>query len=295
MSSSANSHHVYTDGSLKMGVAASVYSNSNATVYFFATVLGTSSSVYRAELVAIRKALEHNVANLNTTIFCDNRAAILTIGSKPNSDCDIAAIQQMAHQRNITIIWVPGHVDIHGNERADALAQHATNHAMREAASHTEAATIKRLIHRRSLEVWNLAWKSSPNGAGLKEINGLTIGSTTKLYAGLHRGHASILAQACTGHLSINDFLRSHRVPGKTGECDMCGLRGNCQHLLFCKGLASVRNRLEKHLKTIGFLRVGSRIISFKRLLNEAKAAEKSAEFLLERFPTYWLNYLGRR
>ena len=107
------SRRVYTDASLKGRLAAYAYfAQSGTETWEFAEAIGSGSTVYPAELLAIRKAHEHGIANAGATIFCDNRAAVIRIGARPSDDPDISAIQQMAAARHVTVVRIPGHRDI---------------------------------------------------------------------------------------------------------------------------------------------------------------------------------------
>jgi len=96
----------------------------------------TNHNVYAAELVAINLGVQ--IVNANSTshnmclIFTDSQAAITAV-VKPARQSGQAVIEdvldsidEIAHAQpmlNVTIIWIPGHMDIPGNEAADAAAK----------------------------------------------------------------------------------------------------------------------------------------------------------------------------
>jgi RNase H len=100
--------------------------------------IGNSAIVYNGELEAITKALEYasDIAKIGDhfNIFTDNQAGILrlkTPSDKPGQNQQIRSILASkaikAKGATLDLIWVPGHTDIAGNEKADKLAKFATN------------------------------------------------------------------------------------------------------------------------------------------------------------------------
>lgn len=120
----------------------------------FTTAIGSGSTVYCAELLAIRKALEHGVANADSMIFCNNRDAVIRIGARHSGDPDISSIQELTASRRITVVWIPGHRDNLGNERANFLAQSAPDDEIKAPADHREEAGVRLAIHRKTVQAW---------------------------------------------------------------------------------------------------------------------------------------------
>ena len=96
-------------------------------------ILGLKSSFF-AEALGIAKALQyvHHNNFKRTTIFCDNKSAILALTTK-NHNCNIIRnCRNIAHDiinrgNEISICWSPGHIGIPGNELADKAAKSALN------------------------------------------------------------------------------------------------------------------------------------------------------------------------
>lgn len=97
------------------------------------------SSVYTAELLAIKAAIEFilqqpNETNLSYVIFSDSLSAIHTLTDFPTRPSD-SIIRDLTYYRfklltlniNLKIVWIPSHVGIRGNSIADDLAKKATN------------------------------------------------------------------------------------------------------------------------------------------------------------------------
>ena len=132
---------IYTDGSLldvktEAGIHASVV---DETIHESSYYLGTEAEVFAAVLYGIIKATEIATklsADENFTdtwIFCDNQSAVCRMKDKhllpgqeyvlkTHRSAEILTSQAI----NTHIYWVPGHVSVKGNERADTLAKEGT-------------------------------------------------------------------------------------------------------------------------------------------------------------------------
>jgi ribonuclease HI len=245
-------HHIYTDGSMKGGTAACSYVVGTAgRGARYSENLGQGTSVYRAELTAIRLAVESPHCLTDGWIWCDNQAAVRAIGGRPSSDPDVSIIQRTAVERGARIAWIPGHSGITGNETADALAQETAEATPDAVAPYLEPSTLKRRNHALTLHRWEETWRTTRNGADLKRVDTTCLGGTITLYAPLDRRTASLVAQVRTGHLATNDYLHRRRVPGVDAACATCERREDRSHLLRCPRLASAMRALECELVRI--------------------------------------------
>lgn len=115
---------IYTDGSKSEdGVGCACY-YSTAT---FQRRIPADASTYTAELLAIIEALNisMNEQCQDVTIVTDSRSAIQAITSLNYHHSIVNSIRHniITSGKRITLCWVPSHIGVMGNERADELAR----------------------------------------------------------------------------------------------------------------------------------------------------------------------------
>ena len=172
--------------------------------------IGTDDTynVYAAELTAIQMAIElfteKSVEHTNAYIFTDNQSAIQAVETpKRQSGQDITKkildtidkIHEAKPTCTIHIEWVPGHMNIEGNEQADQAAKTA-------ATSNTMPPTIKmksaqsRSVKSRTNTQRETEWKTGKENAKRLRAMSQYPGTTTgpKLYGELQRKHVVWIA-----------------------------------------------------------------------------------------------------
>lgn len=92
--------------------------------------LPTSTSIYTEETYAIFKALKNDASSNSDSIVIigDSLSALKTIITPYSKNELVQHIQELISTTNkaFTFMWVPSHVGISGNERADKFANEAT-------------------------------------------------------------------------------------------------------------------------------------------------------------------------
>ena len=113
----------YTDGSKMDGSTGCAYTVNNA---FFAHRLDSRLSVYTAELVAIREALQYVMNHrVEKAMICsDSKSAILAIPAHHRTHGVLIEISELLYRLACNncvchFIWIPGHCGIAGNVLAD--------------------------------------------------------------------------------------------------------------------------------------------------------------------------------
>jgi hypothetical protein len=124
----------FTDGSLMNGVAGfAVHHSIDCNIGFW---MRGPACVFMAELAAIRMAMDHieNEAFGKYLILTDSMSSIRAMESRKISlhthsfvcECKQKCWQLTRSGREVSLVWVPAHVGIAGNERVDFEARQAT-------------------------------------------------------------------------------------------------------------------------------------------------------------------------
>ncbi|XP_076061530.1 uncharacterized protein LOC143037283 [Oratosquilla oratoria] len=122
-----DSTFVFTDGSkTDAGVGYGVFSDN----FSCRGALPIAASNFTAELYGILTALEHiTLQTSNFTIYCDSKCALQSIeifnGDNPLTRKISQWVFLLQCRGTISFCWVPAHVHIYGNEKADQLAKSA--------------------------------------------------------------------------------------------------------------------------------------------------------------------------
>ncbi|XP_054708586.1 uncharacterized protein LOC129218365 [Uloborus diversus] len=126
------SFRYFTDGSkTKQATTAAFLILNNTTPTDETTfLLNVSNSIFQAEALAIKEAIDHAVThnNLPSIMYSDSQSVIKSIGNLNPTNSLIAEIQQqLINHDNIKISWIKGHSTSAGNNRADFLANQTAN------------------------------------------------------------------------------------------------------------------------------------------------------------------------
>ena len=211
---------IFTDGSKTTnGVGAAVVQGTIART----ATLPQEASIFSAELHAIKMANEiiKSSSARNFVVFTDSRSVLDAL--HPRNDHPL--IRQILYEINIIqdqekrieYCWVPSHVGIAGNDRADAKAKSATSRSPELIPIHYQDyyPSIKLHINRRRQEEW------TDSEQKLVEIK-----PTIEHWAptpGLRRREEVILNRLRTGHsLLTHGYLMDDSVPRIPPVCEYC-------------------------------------------------------------------------
>ena len=169
--------HIYKDGSKStegMGFAA-VFPNTIS-----GGRLTGGASIFTAELyvinAAVHEILKGTIDGKQFTIFSDSRSALLALRSDSSFSPILVETKELirrAEEDNIIIdlCWVPGHVNVRGNEKADAATKDAALRAPtapHKAIPHTD---MRRPMREAITNGWHREWNSlAREGRKLREI-----------------------------------------------------------------------------------------------------------------------------
>ena len=237
-----NYNPVFTDGSRAngktgIGVAASNFQSSAR--------LCDSASVYTAEACAILRALGYIEKSPKTKhiIISDSLSCLMAIKNTDWASINIRLIlnnlTKLERQgKEIIFLWVPGHIGVSGNEKADSLAKQALQ-LPRPTTNLVPYTDIKPKIKESLKTQWQSLWNNNTNNK-LHEIQG-EVGHGT-LYRGLCRRDAVVLCRARIGHTHLT---HSYLLKGEPAPvCFHCQVTHTVKHIFTsCRAAAPLRQQ----------------------------------------------------
>jgi ribonuclease HI len=206
----------YTDGSLKDNLAgAGLYQPRDDLRDFLS--LGTDISVFQAEVVAISmaatKCLERDYKNQKILICSDSKAALgaltnWTIESKLVLECR-NLLKSVCTSNELTLVWVPGHSQIEGNEIADELARKGSSCLP---IGCWPTIPIPYSFHRASVKDWSLKehtkyWNSVTTCKESKLFNEAASEKKSTYLLSISKSNIRLICSVLTGHCKLNLHL----------------------------------------------------------------------------------------
>ena len=232
----------YTDGSLRDGLAGSgVFSESLDPSLNLSLRLGTDISVFQAEVLAISSCanycLDNGYSAKKINICSDSQAALKAIvfwhfTSKLVLECR-NAVQELSCLNEVTLLWVPGHSNILGNDEADLLAREGSSTPF---IGPWPCIPLSRRFFNNTIKEWLLKQHSLHwNRIGGCEQSRLyllkPLTCITREILKLSKKHARLVVGVLTGHCTLNKHL--HRMGLATStSCDKCGKEETAFHFV---------------------------------------------------------------
>jgi ribonuclease HI len=202
--------------------------------------LSDNLSVYTAELMAIKFAIEWVIVEQSGSLQSDDRRIIIFSDSlsslqslnsrrslsRPNIVNNICGLKV---NRNVSIVWIPGHSDINGNDCADRLAREAICHPLVDISISCEASEAQEAIDRYILQRWQTLWNSSATGQFNRSV--VSVVSCDSKYNDNVRARERMISRLRLGKCLLNHYLfriKSH----PTGLCSTCSVPETIEHCL---------------------------------------------------------------
>lgn len=212
---------IYTDGSkMESGSGAGIFSiappiNASMPLGKFATI--TQAEAYAIlETCAILKS--HNTQDRKIYICTDSQASLKALNSHCfTSNLAIECFKELSRltQNNeVTLIWVPGHNDIEGNEAADALAKSGSKNEYKGPepviglSYATQRSAIRHFFNMKHYSEWQETDTCSHSKTIIK---GPDLGNT-KFLLNKSRDDLRCIMGAITGHCTLNKHLNRMRL-----------------------------------------------------------------------------------
>ena len=289
--STPNILYIYTDGSgIENHIGAAAYSPTISAVAHHHLGKADNTNVYAAELTGIHLAVKMAGKSPEQYdkcyIYVDNQSSIQAI-DKPKQQSGqyiirniLQSLDELQNQRpslEFRIEWVPGHMNIDGNEKADEEAKKAALEKLREeqVPLHHKLKSVQ--VTKINDDTNTAAKKAWNNGkANARQHRKLTrprrVKTGVQLYGSLPRKQLTNLIRLRTGHCRLNSYLNQRNII-EDPTCD-CG-RGieNVKHfLLLCKKYEGPRKELRK--------KVGGRNMRMENLLGDPKLVKDTLEYV---------------
>ncbi|XP_076439394.1 uncharacterized protein LOC143278477 [Babylonia areolata] len=200
---------IFTDGSKSEdGVAASAFCPAFPDRPSTEHIL-SDSSVYTAELTALVLGLKMVLSSKQKRfmIFSDSLSALEAIACRNITHPKLLEFYEtftLATKKGYEVVlaWVPGHVGIRGNERADLLARNAVKKELsRSLVPYTD---MKRKVNTYVKDLWQEKWNTQMDNKlfQIRPDLGETLPSGVK-----NRKEESVLCRLRTGHTFFYSFL----------------------------------------------------------------------------------------
>lgn len=216
-------YHIYTDGSkTQQGVGCSVHSND----INIALCLPPHLSIFSAEAFAIIKALEYCKRGLNV-IFSDSKSVLDAVANNHCHHPWIIQIRRMLHEKqgNSALCWVPAHVNIAGNEKADLLAKDGASQK-NPIEIKTPFEDFKRIANSLITATWCNTWNCSTSK--LRRIKNIPFEWNSSYANDRHLNR--VITRLRIGHTRLT---HSHFAKKEDpAMCPSCGTRITVEHIL---------------------------------------------------------------
>ncbi|XP_071577352.1 uncharacterized protein [Temnothorax nylanderi] len=189
------------------------------------------STVFTAEILAILKCTEHllnnNIRGRKINICSDSRAAILALAKTTTEsalvwDC-MPALKRLSGLNKVTLVWVPGHQGIPGNETADILVKKGANEAPSDQVARTPFAVGKEIIKGCLKREHLTRWEKSKTCRQAKTLMKNSRPGRAKELLALNKQKLRVAVRLLTGHSAL---LRAHLFNlglAEQKECRLCG------------------------------------------------------------------------
>ena len=194
--------HIFTDGSkeeTKVGCAAATYNDCKQMR------IPDGSSVFTAEAKAIDLALDF-VKNCNNTnkfvIFSDSLSVLQALNNSSSKNPQIQQLllkhHEIASSKTIIYCWIPSHIGIYGNEKADKKAKESLH--LEETVFKIPFNNFKPFINKYVFDKWQTIWNEASFNK-LKEIEPIV--NNHRSSPKLSRREEIVLARLRIGHTRI--------------------------------------------------------------------------------------------
>ena len=198
--------------------------------------------------------------NRNIVVLTDSLSSVQSLdqqksNSRPKLIMEILTLLQNT-THSFSVLWIPGHSGIGGNDVADQLAKEALTRPTVDVQLEPEAREHYDAVDRYVLQRWQESWDQSTTGAHARSITPQV--SMRSRHAYPNRRQEICISRLRLGKCRLNFYLFKYGLH-PTGLCDTCEVPETIEHfILDC----TVSNLVECIRPICDRLRVGLDLVS---------------------------------
>lgn len=239
---------IFTDGSkTSQGVGCGFYDEENKKSFSFK--LSYHFSIMNAELVAIIEAIEYAICTNHTkiVILTDSQSscrALLNTNKDNYLINKLITLISYNHFDEIIIQWIPGHINLTGNDRADTAAKLGIQRIQQENYALTMGDCLLNFKQELVTE-WNNEYKSLSQEKGMKHYEIMNKIELKPWYYNIRLSTTEtiIINRIRTFHTATKDRLVKWNLIN-SDLCSTCNTPETLHHILYdCAKLSTIRNK----------------------------------------------------
>ena len=221
----------FTDGSKhdeRAGAAATILWRGNQKEILIP--LGTHTSVFQAEILAIKWAAEEMIlypGRNKIYIYSDSMSSLYALQTWQFmtylvSEC-FESLKALALKNEVRLIWIPAHEGYEGNEQVDQLAKDAADMTVYgpEPIVPISVSTVSSQINVYASDIHKSMWNSYMGAGQTKELINLPSRRTSRYLTSLSRQDLRLFVQTITGHCTLQSHLYKIKK-ANTNICQFC-------------------------------------------------------------------------
>lgn len=247
----ANTYHIYTDGSLMDTIPGFGFYDPVERISF-SYRLKTGFTIMNTEIAAIIKAIEYanNKNAKELTIFTDSKSACSLLNNSQQTDNylikKLINLVEDSCIDKVFIQWIPGHINLLGNDRADRAAKLGTTRTTIEQINFTLQDLIN-ILKMETVTIWQDQYTQISSDKGkfhFEYAKNITLKPWFKHF-NFETLDTIMLSRIRSGHMATKDRLAKwNLIPND--RCDDCSITEDLEHLLYdCPNYLSIRTQYQ--------------------------------------------------
>lgn len=253
-----NHYQIYTDGS-------KINNNTGCGIYIpeikikKAIKIDQNNTIFQAEFYAIIKAIEYLVTinPIQGVIITDSLSVLQYIKNINYNNMTNLAIEfwynygQLINNNIIlTILWIPGHIQIKGNDIADKIAKQATIKTNIDVNIKNDYSQIKNIAKKIGANIWEKQWEHNHNPSINHYKTIIKEFGTRIKYYNKNRRKDTIITQFRAGYTYYLKHYKKKYLNRTDGLCDICKVPETIEHYLInCNKYQQQKNILHNKIK----------------------------------------------